>query len=96
MQTLSGIIEVVIGGIITSALPGYIALQIVTAVWFRGRWLIASFLPLVVFVPLLVQSLYALSASSNLWPILLIFFAPVGCLYLAILIVARYYALKAV
>jgi hypothetical protein len=90
MNSSVEIFEIVLGGVVTMMLPGYIILQIVTAVWFRGRWLTASLLPLVVFVPLLVHALYALSAGSNLWPILLIFFAPVGCLYLVILIVARY------
>jgi hypothetical protein len=94
MQSDPDLWEIVLGSIIAMMLPGYIVLQIVTAVWFRDRWLIASLLPLVVFIPLLVQALYALSAGSNLWPLFMIFFAPFGCLYLVILIVARY-ALKA-
>ena len=52
----------------------------------RRRW---ALLPLLLTVPALLFSLFALYDGSNLWPLTLIFAAAIGAAYLAILLAAR-------
>jgi hypothetical protein len=78
-----------LGMVIMVFTPLYFILQI----WFgwalTGRWRIATLVPLIGFVPALIISLHALSRGSNLWPVVLIFFAPLGCIYLLAVGIAR-------
>ena len=74
-----------LGEVIMAFTPLYFILQIWFPWAFQGRWRIAAFVPLIGFVPALIISLQALSQNSNLWPIVLIFFAPLGCIYLLLL-----------
>jgi hypothetical protein len=78
-----------LGGTIGACLPLYIVLQ----VWFvrawPGRWRIAALVPLLGFLATLVYSLVALTYGSNLWPLPLIFFSPVGVVYLLVVRGAR-------
>jgi hypothetical protein len=60
----------------------------------NGRWRIAALVPLFVFVPALLNSVFAFSQGSNMWPIVLIFLAPLGFLYLLPLGLARLAASK--
>jgi hypothetical protein len=78
-----------LGVVIMAFTPLYFILQIWFPWAFRGRWSIAAFVPLIGFVPALIISLQALSRNSNLWPIVLILFAPLGCIYLLLLGVVR-------
>jgi hypothetical protein len=78
-----------VGGVIMLFLPAYVILQIWFGYAWRGRWRIAALIPLFVFVPALLYSVFAFSKGSNLWPIVLIFLAPLGFLYLLVLGVAR-------
>jgi hypothetical protein len=76
-------------GVIMLFLPGYFILQIWFGYAWPGRWRIAALVPLIVFVPPLLYSLFAFSQGSNLWPIVMIFYGPIGFLYLLLLGLAR-------
>jgi hypothetical protein len=78
-----------LGMVIMAFTPLYFILQIWVPWAFRGRWRIAALVPLIGFVPALIISLDALSRNSNLWPIMVIFFAPLGCIYLLALDLVR-------
>lgn len=68
------------------ALPVYALLQS-WALWrMAGWWRLAAAAPLIIALPLAGHAIFALSAGSNLWPLLLIFFAPAGALYLLALL----------
>jgi hypothetical protein len=71
-----------LGVVIMLFTPLYLVLQIWLGLAFTGRWRIAALVPLIGFVPALIVSVDALSRGSNLWPIVVIFFAPLGCMYL--------------
>ena len=47
----------------------------------QGGWRIAALLPLLVLIPIMVVTVVALWQGSNLWPIFLIFAAPVLLVY---------------
>jgi hypothetical protein len=81
--------NVLLGQVIMAFTPLYFILQIWFAWAFNGRWRVAALVPLIGFVPALIISLDALSRGSNLWPIVVIFFAPLGCIYLLCVGLAR-------
>jgi len=72
------------------AVPGYFVLQGLALWRLEGVWRLAGALPLLAALPLAGHALIALSAGSNLWPLLLIFFAPLGLLYLLGLLAAHW------
>jgi hypothetical protein len=72
------------------SVPGYIALQVYTLARYRDGWRKAALVPLVLMVPLIAYTLFALIAGSNLWPLMLIFLTPVAFLYLAGLLLLRF------
>jgi hypothetical protein len=78
-----------VGGVIMLFLPAYLILQIWFGFAWPGRWRIAVLVPLFVFVPALLYSVFAFSKGSNLWPIVLIFLAPLGFVYLLLLGLTR-------
>ena len=86
MESLLGglIIQIGFGSAIA-----YLPLQIYACPHWRGGWRIAAFVPLLLMVPVFVITGIALAQESNLWPIFLIFLAPVGTAYLVILFVIR-------
>jgi hypothetical protein len=86
MEMLLGGLILVIGYV--SALA-YIPLQVYTGIRWRGIARIAALVPLLLMVPVFAFTAHAFAQQSNLWPILLIFAAPVGTGYLVILIVIR-------
>ena len=69
--------------------PGYFLAQIAAALMLRGRWRLASLAPLLIIVPAAAHAAFALAADSNLWPIMVIFAAPLGFVYLLCLFAAR-------
>ncbi|MCX7303254.1 MAG: hypothetical protein NTV73_02790 [Hyphomicrobiales bacterium] len=71
------------------AVPGYFILQVIALLTQRGRWRWAAVAPFLIMAPAAVHAGLALNAGSNLWPIVLIFAAPLGFLYLAILLALR-------
>jgi hypothetical protein len=87
MTQLGG--NALLGGIIIQLVPLYLILQIWLGYTWTGRWRVAALLPLIGFVPALIFALVALSHDSNLWPLTVIFFAPVGLIYLLVVAIAR-------
>ena len=79
----------VLGEAIISLTPLYLVLQIWLGLAWRGSWRWVALVPLLGFVPALVIALIGLSHDSNLWPITVIFFAPLGCIYFLIAALAR-------
>jgi hypothetical protein len=65
--------------------PGYFLLQIALMAATSGGWRRATLAPAVVMIPVLAYTVLAFAAQSNLWPLLLLFTAPLACLYLALL-----------
>ncbi|MCH8504901.1 MAG: hypothetical protein LAT50_11335 [Ectothiorhodospiraceae bacterium] len=73
------------------SVPGYFILQFLAWRLQERRWRIAGRLPLAVAVPLLLWTLFALMAGSTLWPLMLLFVAPFLFLYLAGLLLLRWF-----
>ena len=71
------------------SIPGYFYLQYRLTRRWSGGWQLAAFAPLMFMAPAVLFSLYALSRNSNLWPITVVFLAPVGFVYLLVLWGAR-------
>ncbi len=78
-----------LGGAITSCVPLYFVAQIWFAYAWPGRWRIAAVVPIIGFAAALYYTLAGLEHGSNLWPFPLIFFAPLGLVYLLIARIAR-------
>lgn len=81
--------NMVLGEAIIALTPLHLVLQIWLVSAWRGRWRWAALLPLLGFVPALVVAFIGLARDSNLWPITVIFFAPLGCAYLLVVAVLR-------
>ena len=71
------------------AVPAYFFMQILMAYRYRGGWLLAALVPLVVMGPIFVHAILALLAGSNLWPVLVILVSPIAFLYLLAVAVTR-------
>jgi len=87
------VMDVLFGGLIIligfgSALA-YIPLQLYAAIRWQGVWRIVALVPILLMIPIFVVTALAFAQQSNLWPILLIFAAPLGTGYLVILMVIR-------
>ena len=78
-----------LGMIVMLSVPAYFVAQPAALVRWPGGWRKAALAPLVLVLPALVFSLYALSHDSNLWPVTLIFAAAIGSLYLSALWLLR-------
>ncbi|GAA4010959.1 hypothetical protein GCM10022211_26990 [Sphingomonas humi] len=61
---------------------GYVALQLLLPWRWRGGWRSAAQLPMAGTGLLIAWSAYAYAQDSNLWPLLLILYLPVGFVYL--------------
>lgn len=70
---------------ICGGLLAYPVLQALTTWRMQRRWRLLSVVPLVPMAFVLALTVLALIEDSNLWPILLIFTAPLALLYLALL-----------
>jgi hypothetical protein len=81
--------QMVFGGIIImvgfGAAIAYPRLQYSALRQMRGVWLVLSLVPLAVMLVVGVVTALVLSEGANLWPLLLIFTAPVATAYLAVL-----------
>jgi hypothetical protein len=86
----SGVVDTILGLAMMAGLPLYVAAQIAAPVFLRGRWRIASLMPLLAVAPAAVHAGLALAAGSNLWPIVILFAAPLAFLYLCGLFVLRF------
>jgi len=82
-------LQMIFGGIIImvgfGAAIAYPRLQYSALRQMRGVWLVLSLVPLAVMLVVGVVTALALSEGANLWPLLLIFTAPVATAYLAVL-----------
>lgn len=77
--------EALLGMMVMTGVPAYFVIQPMALLRWRGGWRKAALVPLLVTVPGLLFSLYALSQDSNLWPLALIFAAAIGSIWLAAL-----------
>lgn len=71
------------------AIPGYFVLQAAALLTQSGGWRLAGMAPLLVMAPATLHAVFALAAGSNIWPIVLIFAAPIGFLYLVAFFIVR-------
>ena len=82
-------VDLVVGGIVfivgVSAACAYPRLQYLAVRQMRGVWLWLSLVPLCVMAFVAVFTVSTLSEGSNLWPLLLIFTAPIATAYLLVL-----------
>lgn len=62
--------------------PAYFFLQVLMTRRYRGRWRLATLVPLVLMLPLAVNAGFAYAAGSVAWPVLLILASPVAMVYL--------------
>ncbi|MGB6537793.1 MAG: hypothetical protein WBF58_17725 [Xanthobacteraceae bacterium] len=74
---------------IVELFPLYLILQIWLGYAWAGRWRIAALVPLIGFILLLVGAAVEYSRGANLWPLPVIFFAPLGLVYFLIVGTAR-------
>src|SRR5580700_11068854 len=65
---------------------GYPVIQVLAIVRLRGGWRILALLPLFVMIPVTVVTFVGFYRGSNLWPIYLIFVAPVILAYFIVLL----------
>jgi hypothetical protein len=80
-----GFMDTLLGLVMMLSVPGYIAAQVWSLKRLEGGWRKAAWVPAFVMGAALVFSLFALSRSSNLWPIWLILLAPLALIWLAVL-----------
>lgn len=71
------------------SVPGYFVLQAVALWRWSGGWRLAATLPLLPMAGVLVYTVIAFSAGSNLFPLVLIFTAPLTLIYLVVLLLLR-------
>jgi hypothetical protein len=69
----------------------YLVAQVVALRRFQGGWFMAALVPLAPMAVVLVYTLSAFLAGSNLFPLVLIFTSPIAFLYLMGLVVLRRY-----
>ncbi|MEX2517175.1 MAG: hypothetical protein WD572_09780 [Gammaproteobacteria bacterium] len=79
--------DFLLGLVISLGLPAYLVLQVIAWARFRKSHGLLVTWPLFVFVVLIMVSIFALMAGSNLWPIWLILICPLLALYLLVLLV---------
>lgn len=79
--------DFLLGLVISLGLPAYLVLQVIAWTRFRESHGLLVTWPIYVFALLVIVSLFALMAGSNLWPIWLILICPLLALYLLVLLV---------
>ena len=85
-----GVFDALIGPLLAIGVPGYFVLQALFVWRFSSGWRIAALAPLLLMGPLMAHAFFALSMGSNIWPLFVIFAAPVLFLYLVALWAARF------
>jgi phosphoglycerol transferase MdoB-like AlkP superfamily enzyme len=83
--------QVLLGSLFMALVPAYFVLQVLMLVRYSGRWRMASAAPLVLLVPAVLFSAFALASESNLWPLAVIFSAPFACLVLVVIGTAHWF-----
>jgi hypothetical protein len=77
----------VVGLAIMVGVPGYFVLQGWLLYSLRGGWLFAAALPLVPMAAVVVYTVHAFNKGSNLFPLVLIFTAPLAFIFLLVVFV---------
>jgi len=90
-SAVGGGFDMIIGLVVMLSVPGYFVLQILCGLRWSGGWRLAALAPLLVMVPAVIHASFALSAGSNIWPIVVILAAPFGFLYLCLLAAGRFF-----
>jgi hypothetical protein len=67
----------------------YFVAQCYTLIAWHGAWRIATAVPLIGMIPVVVLTFQEYRQQSNLWPILLLFASPLALLYLVVLMAVR-------
>ncbi len=75
-----------VGFVVMLSVPAYFVLQPWALHRFARKWRTAAAAPLLFAIPAALWCLYAFAQGSDLWPITFVFVAPIGTLYLLILI----------
>lgn len=75
-----------------AAVLGYLLLQALLPLLWRGGWRRAALVPLLATVPAVVVSVFALLSGSNLWPLWFLLASPLGFTYLLALCLLRWRA----
>ena len=79
-----------LGLFVMLGVPGYFGLQAWLLYSLRGGWLWAAAVPLAPMAAVVIYTVYAFNRGSNLFPLVLIFTAPLAFAYLlAVLILWR-------
>lgn len=81
----AGLAALLYGLFVYLSIPGYLVLQVLALRTQRGGWLLAAMAPALLLVPAAIHALWAQSQGSNLWPLMFLFAAQIGFLYLAAL-----------
>ena len=82
MDYILGFVVIFVGGFAALAYPG---MQVKALRRMSGFWRLLAAVPLLPMGYIVVVTALAARKGSNLWPILLIFTAPLGTAYLALL-----------
>lgn len=91
----AGLLETLLFAVgIPVSVIGYLVLQLMFALGWRGGWRRAALVPLLVTIPAYIASLSALVAGGNLWPLWIIFASPPALLYLVVLWLLRARAVR--
>lgn len=75
--------------------PGYFIAQVILLIWWRGSWRRRAAAPLVPMGLVILYVIVAIARGSNIAPVVLVFAAPIACLYFVVIGVTRYSSLKA-
>ncbi len=79
--------DMLTGFLLVGMVPAYFVLQPLALLRLSGRWRTAAAAPLILAIPAAAWCLYAFAQESNLWPLVFVFFAPVGTLYLGTILI---------
>lgn len=71
------------------SIPIYWILQLLTLWKWSGTWRKIACIPLFFSIPLLIYTVFALFAGSNLWPLMMLFITPVLLLLLLIIMIMK-------
>ncbi|HHT0593243.1 TPA: hypothetical protein ACTXXA_002014 [Legionella anisa] len=71
------------------SIPIYWILQLITLWKWSGTWRKIACIPLFFSIPLLIYTVFALLAESNLWPLMMLFITPVILLVLLIIMIMK-------
>jgi hypothetical protein len=77
----------VLGLVVMVGVPGYFVLQVWLLYCLRGGWLYAAAFPLIPMAAVVAYTVHAFNKGSNLFPLVLIFTAPLAFIYLLIVFV---------